>query len=207
MTEAGNAYNYKFFRLIFRIAAPVIRFFRPFRISGKENIIKGPAMVCSNHSAMIDPFMIGISFGIDDPVHVIAKIEIFKIPVVSSFMRKMGMICVDRSINDISSVKTSLGYLKKGEKVVIFPEGTRSSEYDEHAAKSGAVKLAERAGVPIIPVFVPRKKPFFKKSTLVFGEPYYIEKQKEKRNADDYTMLAEELMKKIQALDPAGDNT
>jgi len=196
--------SYKFYRSVFKLAAPVIRFFRPFNISGKENLIKGPAMVCSNHSAMIDPFLIAISFGIDDPVHVIAKIEIFKIPVVSTVMKKMGMICVDRSINDITSVKESLGYMKKGEKVVIFPEGTRSSEFDAHAAKSGAVKLAERAGVPIIPVFVPRKKPFFKKSTLVFGEPYYIEKQTEKRNSDDYLKLSEELMKKIQALDPGG---
>lgn len=196
--------SYKFYRSVFKLAAPVIRFFRPFNISGKENLIKGPAMVCSNHSAMIDPFLIAISFGIDDPVHVIAKIEIFKIPVVSTVMKKMGMICVDRSINDITSVKESLGYMKKGEKVVIFPEGTRSSEFDAHAAKSGAVKLAERAGVPIIPVFVPRKKPFFKKSTLVFGEPYYIEKQTEKRNSDDYLKLSEELMNKIQALDPGG---
>jgi len=202
--QQDKPYSYKFYRLIFKIAAPVIRLFRPFKVSGEDNIIKGPALVCSNHSAMIDPFLIAISFGIDDPVHVIAKIEIFKIPVVSAFMWKMGMICVDRSINDIASVKASLGYMKKGEKVVIFPEGTRSSEFDAHAAKSGAIKLAERAGVPVIPVFVPRKKPFFKKSTLVFGEPYFIEKQKEKRTADDYTILAEELMNKIQALDPAG---
>ena len=193
----------KFYRFVFRVAAPVIRFFRPFNVSGEENMIDGAALVCSNHSAMIDPFLIAIAFGINDPVHVIAKIELFKIPLVSSFLWKMGMICVDRSINDIASIKSSLAYLKTGEKVVIFPEGTRSSKYDEHAAKSGAVKLAEHAKVPIIPVYVPRKKPFFKRSLLVFGEPYYIEKQSEKRNTEDYTKLSEELMSKIQALEPA----
>ena len=158
-------------------------------------------MVCANHSAMIDPFQIAIAFGIDDNVHVIAKIELFRIPVISTLLWKMGMICVDRSINDIESIKTTLLYLKKGEKVVIFPEGTRLSEFDARAAKSGAVKLAERAGVPIIPVFVSRKKPFFKKSKVVFGMPYMIEKNDEKRNADDYNKLSEELMEKIQALD------
>jgi len=195
--------SYRYYRFVFRVAAPLIRIFRPFEVVGKENLISGPAMVCSNHSAMIDPFLIAISFGINDPVHVIAKIELFKVPLVSGFLQRMGMICVDRGINDIETIKESLGYLKKGEKVVIFPEGTRSSEYDVHAAKSGAVKLAERAGVPVIPVFVPRKKPFFKKSTLVFGEPYMIEKQKEKRHADDYTKLSEDLMSKIEALDPS----
>lgn len=196
--EASNRY----YRRVYKIAAPLICFFRPMEVVGKENLIDGAAMVCSNHSAMIDPFLIAIAFGIETNVHVFAKIELFKIPLLSTFLWKMGMICVDRSINDIESIKSSLNYLKNGEKVVIFPEGTRMSEYDAHAAKSGAVKLAERAGVPIIPVFIPRKKPFFKKSTLVFGEPYMIEKQREKRHPDDYTKLSEELMAKIQTLDP-----
>jgi 1-acyl-sn-glycerol-3-phosphate acyltransferase len=194
--------SYKFFRVAFRIAGPVIRFFRPFKVIGKENMKKGAAMVCSNHSAMIDPFQIALAFGIDDNVHVIAKIELFKIPVLSWFLWKLGMICVDRSINDIESIKTSLAYMKKGKKVVIFPEGTRMSEFDAHAAKSGAVKLAERAGVPIIPVFLSRNKPFFKRSKVVIGAPYYIEKHDGKRNVDDYAKLSEELMKKIQDLDP-----
>jgi len=193
--------SYKFFRIMFRIAVPFICFFRPFEVIGKENKVAGAAMVCSNHSAMIDPFQIAIAFGIDDNVHVIAKIELFRIPVISTILWKMGMICVDRSTNDIDSIKMSLLYLKNGEKVVIFPEGTRLSEFDAHAAKSGAVKLAERAGVPIIPVFVSRKKPIFRKSKVVFGEPYFIERPKEKRHADDYTKLSEELMEKIQALD------
>ncbi|MCL2662433.1 MAG: 1-acyl-sn-glycerol-3-phosphate acyltransferase [Oscillospiraceae bacterium] len=194
--------SYKFYRVAFRLAAPVIRFFRPFEVIGKENMFKGAAMVCSNHSAMIDPFQIALAFGIDDNVHVIAKIELFRIPVVSWFLWKLGMICVDRSINDIESIKTSLLYMKKGEKVVIFPEGTRMSQYDAHAAKSGAVKLAERAGVPIIPVFITRNKPFFRKSKVVIGKPYNIEKHEGKRHVDDYTKLSEELMANIQDLDP-----
>ena len=194
--------SYKFYRVAYRFASPVIRFFRPFEVIGIENKIKGAAMVCSNHSAMIDPFQIALAFGIDDNVHVIAKIELFRIPVLSWLLWKLGMICVDRSINDIESIKTSLVYMKKGEKVVIFPEGTRMSEYDAHAAKSGAVKLAERAGVPIIPVFISRKKPFFKKSKVVIGLPYFIEKQEEKRHHDDYIKLSEKLMEKIQDLDP-----
>jgi len=196
-----NIYEYRHFRRAFKTVVPVLFFFRPFEIIGKENMISGAAMVCSNHSAMIDPFQIAIAFGIKDNVHVIAKIELFKIPLISTLLWKIGMICVDRSINDIESIKASLNFLKKGEKVVIFPEGTRLSEFDAHAAKSGAVKLAERAGVPVIPVFISRKKPFFKKSKIVVGTPYLIEKQKEKRNTEDYARLSEELMQKIQALD------
>jgi len=194
----------KFYRWCFKYAGPVIRFFRPFEAFGLENAVAGAAMVCSNHSAMIDPFHIALAFGPDVNIHVIAKIEIFRIPVLSTILWKLGMICVDRSINDITSVKASLAYLKNGEKVVIFPEGTRLSDFHKNAAKSGAIKMAERAGVPILPVFLSRKKPWFKKSKVIFGEPYLIEKQDTKRTAEDYTALAEELMDKIQALDPEG---
>jgi len=193
--------SYKFYRGCFNLAYPFIRIFRPFEVVGKENMIDGAAVVCSNHSAMIDPFHIALAFGIKSHVHVIAKVELFKIPVISFFLQKMGMISVDRSKNDIASIKTSLGYLKKGEKVIIFPEGTRSSKYDAGLVKSGGVKLAERASVPIIPVFIPRKKPLFRKSKLIFGKPYYIEKQALKRNADDYAKLSEELMSIIQSLE------
>jgi len=192
----------RFYWWCFKIAGPVIRFFRPFDVIGEENRISGAAMVCSNHSAMIDPFQIALAFGIDTNIHVIAKIEIFRIPVLSTILWKLGMICVDRSINDIASVKASLAYLKNGEKVVIFPEGTRLSEYHSSVAKSGAIKMAERAGVPILPVFLSRKKPIFRKSKVVFGKPYFIEKQESKRTVEDYSALSEELMNKIQALDP-----
>ena len=199
--------NNKFYRWCYKYAGAVIRFFRPFEVQGQENVIKGAAMICSNHSAMIDPFHIALALGIEDNIHVIAKIEIFRIPVVSTVLWKLGMICVDRSINDIESVKASLNYLKKGEKVVIFPEGTRMSEFHADAAKSGAVKMAERAGVPIMPVFLTRKKPFFKKSMVVFGEPFLIEKQKVKRHPDDYKIISEQLMSRIQALDPESRRT
>jgi hypothetical protein len=54
-----------------------------------------------------------------------------------------------------------------------------------------------------VPVFVPRKKLIFRKTPLVIGTPYRIEKQKGKRTADDYAGLADVLMDKIKSLNPA----
>jgi 1-acyl-sn-glycerol-3-phosphate acyltransferase len=196
--------NYKFYRACYRLANPFVRFFRPFEVLGSENISAGAAMVCANHSAMIDPFMIALALGIGSHVHVMAKIELFKIPVISQILSKLGMIRVNRDVLDGASIKSTLGYLKMGDKVVVFPEGTRASVYDEGAVKSGAVKIAERAGVPIVPVFIPRRKPFFRKSKLIIGEPYYIEKQREKRTAEDYARISKDLMRRIHAL---GENS
>jgi 1-acyl-sn-glycerol-3-phosphate acyltransferase len=192
--------GYKLYRACFRLAGPFIRFFRPIKVFGSENVCTGAAMLCANHSAMIDPFLIALALGIGCHVHVLAKIELFKIPVIAQLLKKLGMIRVNRGILDGASIKSTLSYLKKGKKVVIFPEGTRAREYVVGSAKSGAIRLAERAGVPIIPVFIPRHKPVFHRSLLVFGEPYFIERQREKRTTEDYTKLSEELMNKIHAL-------
>jgi len=139
-------------------------------------------------------------------VHYIAKIELFRVPVVATVITKLGAISVDRDKSDVTTVKATLGYLKNDEKVAIFPEGRRVLTDEAALAKNGAVKIAERTGVPVVPVFVPRRKPVFRKLKVVIGVPYYIEKQDDKRTADDYTLLAETLMGKIEALNPeSGD--
>lgn len=190
----------RFYKGCYLILGPVLRLFRPFRAIGRENMIEGAALVCANHSAMVDPLFIGMAFDKNTNIHVFAKAELYKVPFVSMLIQKLGTISVDRSTADITSIKTALSYLKNGEKVVVFPEGTRRAEHDDEAAKTGAVKLAERAAVPILPVFIPRKKPFFKRCTIVFGEPYYIEKQSGKRTPEDYAELSKDLMRRIHEL-------
>jgi 1-acyl-sn-glycerol-3-phosphate acyltransferase len=169
-------------------------------VSGAENIQDGATMVCANHSSMLDPFIIAFAFGIGHHMHIIAKAELFRIPVLSAFLNKLGMIRVNRSIADIATVRSSLGYLKSGEKVAIFPEGTRVSSDDAVSAKIGAIKLAERAGVPIVPFFIPRKKPLFRKIRVIIGKPYNIDRYDGKRPADDYEQLTETLMLNISSL-------
>jgi len=151
---------------------------------------------------MIDPFLIAFAFGINCQMHIIAKKELFKIPLLAQLIRKLGMICVDRGILDAKATKTTLSYLKKDEKVLIFPEGTRVSEDDSVAAKNGAIKIAEHVGVPLVPVFLPRKKPLFRRIPLIIGAPYIVEKPLVKRTQDDYAVLSDLLMGRIKSLNP-----
>ncbi|MCL2392205.1 MAG: 1-acyl-sn-glycerol-3-phosphate acyltransferase [Oscillospiraceae bacterium] len=169
-------------------------------IKGREKIPTGAAMICSNHSSFFDPIFIAFAFGKEYFLHFFAKVELFRVPVLSWIITKLGAISVDRDMFDVTSMKRTLSYFKNGEKVAIFPEGTRAADLIE--SKKGAVKIAERAHVPLVPVFVPRKKKCFSKLHLVIGEPYYIEKQANKRTAEDYHRLSEELMAKIEALNP-----
>jgi len=194
--------SYAFYRGCYRIARAVFSAFYWLDVKGKENIPAGAAMVCANHSSSFDPILIAFAFGIGCHLHFIAKIELFKVPVVSFVLVKLGAISVDRGMLEVSTIKRTLSYFKEGEKVAIFPEGTRVHEEDRVAAKNGAIKLSERAEVPLVPVYVPRKKRWFRKIPLVIGEPYYIEKQSEKRSAEDYARLVDDLMHRIEALNP-----
>ena len=194
--------SYRFYRGCYRLLYFVFSIFYPWRISGKENIPEGAALVCANHSSIADPFLIALALGIEHHTHIIAKAELYKIPVISQILKKMGMIRVKRGAMDAVTMKATLGYFKSNERVVIFPEGTRVPEDDAINAKAGAVKIAEHAGVPLVPLYLPRRKPLFSKAPLVIGEPYYIEKQARKRPQEDYARLSEDLMSRIKALEP-----
>jgi len=194
--------SYKFYKACYRIGRVLLGVVYSFCLQGKGGIPEGAALICANHSSIIDPIFLAFAFGINCHIHVIAKAELYKVPVLSAVIRKLGTIRVDRSINDVNSVRETLNYLKKGAKVAIFPEGTRKSVENAVQAKSGAIKVAELAKVPIIPVYIPRKKPLFSKIHIVIGEPYFIEKRSEKRTSDEYLRLAENLMNKIESLSP-----
>lgn len=197
--------SYKFYRVCFRLARAAIGIFYRIRVTGGENIPATGALICANHSSNIDPFLIAFAFGIDNHMHIIAKIELFRIPVISQILKKLGMISVDRGMLDISTIKKTYRYFDGGEKVVIFPEGTRlpaviTDENNGVSVKSGAVKLAERRGVAVVPVYLPRKKPLFKRVPIVIGDAYNIPKTDKKRTAAEYELLAEEMMLKIESL-------
>ncbi|MCL2201030.1 MAG: 1-acyl-sn-glycerol-3-phosphate acyltransferase [Oscillospiraceae bacterium] len=194
--------SYKFYRGAFHLTRAFFGLFCWLDIRGQDKIPKGAAMVCSNHSSLTDPLFVAFAFGVNCFLHFIAKIELFKIPVLSCIVVKLGAISVDRDMQDIETIKQTLSHFKKGEKVAIFPEGTRATHYNQIEPKSGAVKIAERAGVPIVPIFVPRRKKIFQKLTLIIGEPYQVERLSGRRSAEEYQLLANDLMSRIESLNP-----
>ena len=193
----------KFYRFCFFVCKIFFDIFYKVKYVGRERIPDEAVLICANHSGYSDPFLVAMAFGDEKQVHILAKAEVFKIPVISQILKKLGMISVARGTSDVKSIKTILRYLKDNEKVAMFPEGTRSRNDDEVAAKNGAIMIAERSGVPIVPVFIPRRKPIFRPLTVVIGEKYLISKTKEKRTTNDYTALASALMEKIKNLNPA----
>ena len=82
------------------------------------------------------------------------------------------MIFVERGKADIGAVKAAMKYLKNGQQILIFPEGTRVSEEESAAAKGGVSMLSVRTASPIVPIYLDSEKHLFRRVHIVFGEPY-----------------------------------
>lgn len=189
----------RWYNLIYCVARPVGCVFFPQKTYGRENIPEGPALICANHSSGLDGLMLPFAMGRKNYLRVMAKAELRKVPVIGWILEKAGIIFVKRGERDIDSVKNSLRALKAGEKLMLFPEGTRVRGDEMVAAKSGAVHIASRAGVPIVPVYIPRNKKLFRVSRVVIGKPYTIRME----NREDADALSQDLMNRIWALGDA----
>lgn len=176
---------------------PLARLIVPCIVKGRENIPQGPVIVCANHTNILDPVLIAYAFGHKCQLFFMAKAELFKIPIVGSIFKSMGVFPIVRGETDINSIRTAMKHLKNGDKIMMFPEGTRVKEDDLIAAKSGAVRIAVKMKVPVLPVHVSKGRKAFKRSRLVIGEPYMLQPPTDK----NYAPLITELMDKIHALE------
>ncbi|MDS1029128.1 lysophospholipid acyltransferase family protein [Bacillota bacterium LX-D] len=124
-------------------------------VTGAENIpSQGSVVFISNHQGNFDiPILLGF---IDKPKAFIAKKELKKMPFISSWMRYMNCIFMDRSSAraGLKAIQEGIAVLRKGYSLVIFPEGTRSRGNQIGEFKPGSFKLALKAGVPIVPVTI-----------------------------------------------------
>lgn len=192
--------EYRKYRFLYFVSSITIRLLYGVRPSGRENIPQGAALFCANHSNWADPFLMAFALGKENFVHFIAKVELFKNKLLAAFVRAAGAFPVDRSKADLQAVRTTMKLLRSGEKVGIFPEGTRADTDDAVEAKIGAIKFAEKTGAPIVPVYIPRKKRLFSRVPVTIGEAYYVNPEKKKLSPEDYAREARQMMERIHAL-------
>lgn len=174
-------------------------FWKPTRVYGLENFPEGPALICANHVHNSDPFYIVTSLPRRDRVWIMAKEEISHWPVVGPLLSWFGfLIWVKRGKSDVGAVKSALKALKGGEKLLIFPEGTRNEELGE--GKTGAAMMAIRAKVPILPVHISGERGFLTRVKVRIGQPYLPFTEERKATTEDYQRATDALMEKIRAL-------
>ncbi len=123
------------------------------RMEGTENIPReGGAVIACNHNSYLDFVMAGYPGERQKRyTRFMAKREVFDTPVVGALMRSFKHISVDRS-SGAASLMAAADAAKRGEVVGIYPEATISRSFMIKELKTGAVRIASMAGVPLIPV-------------------------------------------------------
>ena len=126
-----------------------------FDVTGQHHVPRrGGAVLAINHISYVDFIMAGYgALPSRRLVRFMAKRETFDHPVTGPLMRSFHHISVDRS-EGVTSYRSAVEYLRRGEVVGVFPEATISRSFEIKELKSGAVRLAAEAGVPLIPVIL-----------------------------------------------------
>lgn len=112
----------------------------------------GGVIIACNHISDMDPPVLG--FSIPRPFAIMAKVELFRHRFGDFIFRKLNTFPVNRTGIDTKALRTAIDYLKGGEAVVIFPEGTRSHDGRLLPAKAGISLIASASGVPVLPAFI-----------------------------------------------------
>ena len=186
-----------YYNLLYRIVWPFFCLVHPIRAIGRENIPEGGAVFCANHSALAHPLMVCFAATLRWHIRPMAKIELSRVPLVGWFLGKAGVIYVDRGHADVKAVKEALPCLKAGGKMLVFPEGTRVHAGEDVSAKGGAALFATRTGVPIVPVYVSRKKYWFRRSPVVIGKPIHPQIAGRKATSEELERIMNDVMEQI----------
>lgn len=171
-----NRVWYQFWRNVLKMIAVLV--YRV-RFSGRENIpATGGVLVVCNHQSHFDPPLVGI--GCRRPMSYVARETLFSFRPFGWYLRTVNAFPIDRDGLGLNGIKEALKRLKRGEMVLIFPEGTRTSDGEMAPFRPGFTALAARSNAAILPAAVdgayqawPRTKKFpgFGRISVHFGKP------------------------------------
>lgn len=164
-----------FYRLSHALCYLPINTFYPTKIIGRKNVPqKGACIMCCNHRSNMDVVVINIKF-FKRP-YILAKHTLFKKKFVGAVLKSYGGIPVNREQVGVQTIKTTLDLLKKGNRLLLFPEGTRKDVSDEEnlSLKNGTAMFALKSQVPIVPMWLLKKPKAFKHNVLIVGEPFRL---------------------------------
>ena len=167
---------------------------KPFRYFGEKKVPEGACIFISNHYAMLDPVYVAALTW--DGIHFIAKKELFKNPFMNFFVTRAKVIGVNRDGNDARGLLDCFKCLKNGEKICIFPEGTRNKTEEEMLPfHSGASVMAIKCKVPIVPVVIYDKPKFFRCTHVIVGEPIDLSKYYNQKPSDEELIAIDESLR------------
>jgi 1-acyl-sn-glycerol-3-phosphate acyltransferase len=124
-----------------------------FKVYGRENLIEeGGVILASNHQSYLDPPCVGMACRRE--VFYLARNTLQQRPFIGPVIARLNTVPVDRDRGDVSSIKAIIRLLRAGNRVIIFPEGTRSLDGNLQPARAGLGMIIAKTLVPVVPMRV-----------------------------------------------------
>lgn len=195
-----------FFTFVYYVVGFIVGILHPTTVEGMEKLPKSGVLLCPNHSSNWDPVLIGTKLPVNYRLHVMAKEELFRNPVLGWIIRKLGAFPVSRGNNDINTVRASMQAIKDGDNLLIFPEGTvvrNGVGYVDGLpahAKAGVAMIGVRTGATLIPVFMDGEKKLFHRTRIIFGDPYEPHYTGRRGTSEEMQKIADDVLAAAYAL-------
>ena len=190
---------YSFLHLICRWLAT---FVFEMRALGREHFPEtGGGLICSTHQSVMDPVLVGLIC--NRRLNYLARKTLFKNFLFRKLIEALDAIEIDRDRGGLMGLRETMARLKRGELVLIFPEGTRTHDGSIGTLKPGFIAVARRSDVPLIPVsivgaydVIPRRTtiPVRHPIAVTVGEPITAE-QVRSMNDDQLMSLLDQRLK------------
>ena len=149
--SANGKAGWIFYRLVrLSIRTVLYRYFRV-NIIGRENLdVATPAIIAPTHRSNLDAPLFGAAP--DWLCRSLAKESLFKNPILAWAIVALGSFSVKRGSADREAMRTAEDLLAQGERVLVFPEGTRQTGIEVPEIFDGTAFMAARTGATIVPV-------------------------------------------------------
>ena len=139
-----------------------VKFLFRIHVHGSENEPReedGPYIICANHTSNADPGFLCAATSEQQPC-VMAKKELFKVPLLNKLVAALGAYPVDRKGADVGAIRKTIKMLGEGRCIGIFPQGHRYKGVDprETEVKNGLGMIAIKAEATVLPCYIKMKK-------------------------------------------------
>lgn len=190
--------------LVYSLLRAFFRLFNRLRVEGLERVPpSGPLIVACNHLSNSDPPALLSSLSLVRLPNIIAKRELFSIPVFGKMLDSWGAIPVDRAREggDLGALRGCLTALKRQGCLVIFPEGTRAKGR-KLKPKPGVALMAHKSGAPVLCARIFNSDNFAKlgKITIKYGSIRTFEPPADGDLKAAYANFSEAVMSDIFAI-------
>ncbi len=181
----------RMYRVLRRIIPPVANRWLHVQVEGMENVPdRAPAILACNHLSFIDSIVLPMN--IPRPVYFLGKADYWDSWRTRWFFQGTGVVPVYRGGGGKGedSLRTGVEILRRGDLLGIYPEGTRSPDGRLYRGKTGPVRMALEAEVPILPCavlgsdramptgsYLPRRQPV----TVRYGRPLDLSRYRDRR--------------------------